>query len=169
MIKIIFLYSILTNTDIICIFSIFICKQKSCAPDSAFRDVLVEVIIKSDVLHRFDTSHKFGRDMESKMKIWKPKLGYFSIENIDDHCVVTAALIPKEYFEEFESQSVKKTKEAKKRCEWNGIWRLREKDKFHRGNWNFWAAIKTKYKQIRFTIKSNEMVLEDVESSNLHK
>ena len=69
MIKIIFLYSILTNTDIICIFSIFICKQKSCAPDSAFRDVLVEVIIKSDVLHRFDTSHKFGRDMESKMKI----------------------------------------------------------------------------------------------------
>ena len=110
MIEIMFLYSILTDTDSICIFSIFICKQKSCAPDSAFRDVLFEAIIKSDVLHRFDTLHKFGKDMESEMKIWKKKLGYFSIENIDDHCVVTAAVIPKEYFEEFESQSVKKNK-----------------------------------------------------------
>lgn len=33
----------------------------------------------------------------------------------------------------------------------------------------FGQLSKQKHKQIRFTIKSNEMVLEDVESSNLHK
>ena len=54
-IKRIFPYSILKDTDSICIFFIFICKPESCAPDSAFRDVLVKVIIKNDVLHAFDT------------------------------------------------------------------------------------------------------------------
>ena len=50
----------------------------------------------------------FGRNTESEMNInLKKKLGYFSIENIDDPCVVTIAVNPKEYFEEFESQSVK--------------------------------------------------------------
>ena len=55
MIERLFLYSILT----LCIYFFFICKLESYAPDSAFRDVLFEVIIKNDVLQRFDTSPKF--------------------------------------------------------------------------------------------------------------
>ena len=55
----IFPYSILTDTDSICVFFIFLCKPENCMPDSQFRDVLFEVIINNDVLHRFDTSHKF--------------------------------------------------------------------------------------------------------------
>ena len=52
-------YSILADRDSICIFFIFICKPESCAPDLVFRDVLFQVIIKNDVLCRFDTLHKF--------------------------------------------------------------------------------------------------------------
>ena len=52
-------YSNLTGTDSICVFFIFICKPESCTPDSQFRDVLLEVIIKNNILRRFDTSHKF--------------------------------------------------------------------------------------------------------------
>ena len=54
----VFPYSIITDTDSICIFLIFIRKLESCAPDLVFRDFLFEVVIKKDVLHRFDTSHK---------------------------------------------------------------------------------------------------------------
>ena len=54
-----FPYSILTDTDSICIFYIFICRQESCASDSVFREVLFELITKYDVAYRFGTSHKF--------------------------------------------------------------------------------------------------------------
>ena len=108
MIEIIFQYSILTDTDSICLFFIFICKPESCAPDSVFWNVLFEVKIKNDVLHRFDTSHKFWEKYEVRNGHLKITLGYFSIENIDDLYVVTVAVNPKEYFEEFEGQSVNK-------------------------------------------------------------
>ena len=108
MIERIFLYLILTDTDNICKFFIFICKPESCAPDSAFRDVMFEVIIKNDVLHRFDTSHKFWKKYGVKNEHLKKKFDYFSIENIDDPYVVTVAVNPKEYFQEFDSQSIKK-------------------------------------------------------------
>ena len=69
MIERIFPYALLTDTDSICIFFIFICKPESCTPDSEYRDVLFEVIIKNDVLDRFDTSHKLWEDTVSEMKI----------------------------------------------------------------------------------------------------
>ena len=54
-----FPYSILTDTESICIFVIFICKLESCTSDSVFTDILFVVIIKNDVFHRFDNSYKF--------------------------------------------------------------------------------------------------------------
>lgn len=38
----------------------------------------------------------------------RKKLGYFSIENIDDPYLVIVAVKPKEYFEQFESDNVNK-------------------------------------------------------------
>ena len=60
MIERIFSYSILTDTDSICAFFVFICESENFASDSVFRDVLLEVITKTDVLQRFDTSRKFS-------------------------------------------------------------------------------------------------------------
>ena len=54
-----FPFSVLTNTDGICIFYIFICKPESSLQDSKFRDILFEVIKENKILHRFYTSHKF--------------------------------------------------------------------------------------------------------------
>ena len=56
-------------------------------------------------------STNFGWDMVWKMKS-EEKLGYFSIKNIDDPCVVTAAVDFKEYFHEFESQAINKKHEG---------------------------------------------------------
>ena len=102
MVERIFSYSIQTDTGSICIFFIFICKPESSAPDSVFRDVLFEVIIKNDFSHRFDTSHKFWEKCGIRDEHLKKKLGYFPIENIDDPCVVTVVVNPEEYFKEFE-------------------------------------------------------------------
>ena len=106
--KRIFPYSILRVTDTICVFFIFICKPESCISDSQFRDVLFEVIINNDVLHRFDTSHKFWEKYSVKNESLGKKLGCFLIENLDDPFIVNIAVNPKEYFEELESQFVKK-------------------------------------------------------------
>ena len=164
MTEIIFLYSILTDTDSICIFFIFICKLESFAPDSVFRDVLFEVIIKNDVLHRFDTSHKFWKKYRVRNEIWKRKIGHFFIENIDDPCVVTVEVSPKEYFEEFESQSVnKKHKGLKKRASGmefenyaKRINSIREIETFGQ------LSKEKKKKKNRFKIKNNQMILEEI-------
>ena len=100
----VFPYSVLTDADSICVFFIFICKPESDSLDSKFRDVLFEVIVENEILHRFDISHEFWENYSARKKSLKKKLGYFSIENIDDPCMVTVALNPKEYFEGFKSE-----------------------------------------------------------------
>ena len=82
MIERIFSCSIQTDTGSICIFFIFICKPESSAPDSVFRDVLFEIIIKNDFSHRFDTSHKFWKKYGVRDEHLKKKPGYFPIENM---------------------------------------------------------------------------------------
>ena len=106
MVERVFPYSVLTDTDSICAFFIFICKVKSDLPDSKFRDVLFEMIVENEILHRFDTSHEFWENYSARNKSLKKKLGYFSIENINDPCMVTVAVNLKEYFETFKSENV---------------------------------------------------------------
>ena len=59
MIENFFPFSVLTDTDSICIFFVFIFKLESRLQDSKFRDILFDVIKENEILHRFDTSLKF--------------------------------------------------------------------------------------------------------------
>ena len=104
MIEQVFFYSILRDIASICVFFIFICKPESDLPNSKFREVIVE----NEIFHRFDTSQKLWENYSARNKSLKKKLGYFSIENIDDPCMVTVALNPKEYFEGFKSENINK-------------------------------------------------------------
>ena len=83
----IFPYSVLTDTDSICVFFILICRPESNLPD------------ENEILHRCNTSHKFWE---------KKKLRYCSIKIINHPCIVTIAVNPKEYFEKFESENISK-------------------------------------------------------------
>ena len=69
---------------------------------------MFEVFINSDILCRFDTSHKFWEKYSVRNEFLRKKLRYFLIENIDNPWIVTVVVNPKEYFEEFESQVVNK-------------------------------------------------------------
>ena len=75
-------------------------------PNSTLRNVLFEVIVENKILHRFDTSRKFWENYSARNKYLKENLGYFSVGNIDDPCMVTVAVNSKEYFENFKSKSV---------------------------------------------------------------
>ena len=77
-------------------------------PKVTFRDVLFEVIRENEILHRFDTSHKFWEKFSVRDESLKKKLGYYSIEYIDDPCFITMAVNRKEYFEKRESENLNK-------------------------------------------------------------
>ena len=87
---------------------------------------MFEVIINNSISHRFDTSHKFWEKYSVGNESLRKKLGYFLIENTDDPCIVTVAVNPKEYFEEFASQVVnRKSKGLRKGME---LWKIMRKE-----------------------------------------
>ena len=117
-------------------------------------------------MHRFDTSLKFWEKYGVRNEHLKKKLGYFSIENIDDPCVVTVAVNPKEYFEEFESQSVnKKHKRLGKGASGMEFEDYAKRINLIRETETFGQLPKEKEKQNRFTIENNQMVLEEIKKS----
>ena len=166
MIERVFLYSVLKDTDSICFFFISICKPESNIPDEKFRDVLFEVICENDILHRFDTSHKFWEKFGVRNTSLKKKLGYYAVENIDDPCNITIAVNPKEYFEEFESEKTNRKhnglRKAALRMEFENYTRRINSVKDIE---TFGQNLPEKQKQNRFEIKQNEMVLEEIEKS----
>ena len=103
----------------------------------------------------------FRRNIQSKMSLYRKS--YFSVENIDDPCVVTVAVNPKEYFEEFESQAVNK-KHKGLRKDAPG---MEFEDYAKRINSiieieTFGHLLNEKQKQNRFAIKNNKIVLEEI-------
>ena len=115
-------------------------------------------------MHRFDTSHKFWEKYGVRNEHLKKRLGYFSIENICQPCVVTVAVNPKDYFEEFESQSVnKKHKGLRKGVSGMEFIDYAKRINSIRENETFGQL--PKEKKSRFTIKNYQMVLQEIEKS----
>ena len=167
MIEQVFPYSVLTDTGSICVFFIFIWTAESTLPEEKFRDVLFEVIVENEVLHRFDTtSHEFWERYSARNAALKKKLSYFSIENIDDLCMTIIAVNLKEYIETFKYEYVNKKHKGLRK----GALEM-EFENYSR-RINSIAEIETfgqlsaeKQKQNRFTIKNNEMILQEIEKS----
>lgn len=149
MIELIFSYSVLTDIDSICIFFIFICKSSCNVPNEKFRDVLFEVIINNKILNWLDTSPKFCGRFTVRDKDLRKKLGYFAIENIDDPCLVTFAVNPKEYVEQLQREHVnKKHKGVRKGAAGMEFESYSRRIKFFEWNWIIWS----RYKWKTFTI-----------------
>ena len=91
------------------------------------REVIFEVILKTKLFKRFDTSHAFWEKFNVRKPKKKKKLGIYEFERVDNPCYVTLAVNPKEYFELFRDYSInKKHKDIKKRIKGNGIPKLRQ-------------------------------------------
>ena len=91
-------------------------------------------------------------------------LGYFLIKDIDDACIVTVAVNPKEYFEEFKSQVInKKCKGLRKGAVGMEIEDYAKRINSIKEIETFGQLLKEKQKQNRFVNKNNQMVLEEIE------
>ena len=92
---------ILTNTDSTAIQFIFISDPNSDLPEEKFRDIIFKVVVKSKIYKRFDSSQKFWNFFGARKESRRKKLGYYKMENIDNPCITTLAVNPKEYLEVF--------------------------------------------------------------------
>ena len=166
MIERVLLYGVLTDTESICVFFIFICKPESDLPDAKFRDVLFEVICANEILQRFDTSLEFWERYFVKNASLKKKQGYFSIENINYPCMKTVAVNPKEHIETFKSEHVnKKYKGLRKGAPGMEFENYSRRTNSIADTKSFGQLSVEKQKQNRFTIKNNEMILQEIEKS----
>ena len=84
MIKYVFPYHVLTDTDSTCIFFIFVCKPESGFSDEKSREYLFEVIITNEILSRSDTSDKCWEQFGARDRKLKKKIDYYEIEHVDN-------------------------------------------------------------------------------------
>ena len=111
----IFVYHILTDTGSTSIQFLVVLRVQSTFTEEHVRNILFEIFSKTEIRNRFDKSDKFWE----QFGVCEPKnqkmLGLYEVENINDPCMVTLALNPKEYFEYFKSENInKKHKGVKK-------------------------------------------------------
>ena len=102
MVKKCYLYQNLTDTDSTSIFFLFICHLNSIVDEITARNIIFEVMINSKILNRLDLSDDFCNQFSVQNKKLKKQVGLFEVENINRANIITIALNPKEYLEEFD-------------------------------------------------------------------
>ena len=100
-----YLYQCLTDTDSTSLNVVFLCGENCTISESYSRKIVFEVMTKSKILKRLDLSHDFWADFDVQDKKLKKQVGLFDVENIEVANIITIAINPKEYREEFENRS----------------------------------------------------------------
>ena len=151
-------------------FYVFIYLHDSNTPDEKFRDIIFEVIVKTDLKDRFDRLHPFWDNFCVRDEIFLKKIGYYKIEHVGNPCKIVLAIIPKEYFQYFEKEKLNKKDKADKK----GSSGMEFEDFSHRihllneiGNFGKQTTEKQQY---RFTVVNRNMkknIFEDLNSRRL--
>ena len=96
-----YLYQNITETDSMSVFSIFICNLNCSVSEEKARNIIFDVMLKSKVFDRLDLSAEFYEQFNYRNASLKKRVRLFEIENIDKPNLITIALNPKEYYEQF--------------------------------------------------------------------
>ena len=72
-------------------------------------------MIKSKLLELLDLSDEFYEQFGVRNKKLKKQVGLYEVESIDNPTMMTIAINPKEYFEQYKNFSINKSKRYKKR------------------------------------------------------
>ena len=101
-------YHILTETDSTSLQFIVTSSLQSTFTEEQVRNILFEIFSENEIRERFDKSDKFWE----LFGLYRPEnekvLGLYEVDSINDPCLVTLAVTPKEYFEYFKSENVNK-------------------------------------------------------------
>ena len=111
----IYCYHVLTDTDSTSLQFVIVSEPDSTFPECDVRDILFEIFSRTEIKNRFDKSDKFWEKFEMCSPQNQKVLGLYEVENINDPCLVTLAVNPKEYLEYLKSENInKKHKGVKK-------------------------------------------------------
>ena len=100
-----YLYQNLMDTDSTSLFFVFICELGCPVDERESRQIIFEVMIKSELFNRLELSNDFWDQFGVQNKKLKKQVGLFEIENINKANIIMIALNPKEYYEKFEDHS----------------------------------------------------------------
>ena len=103
-----YMFQNVTDTDSSSVFFVFICDLNSCISEDKSWDIMFEVLSKSKIFDRVDSSAELWDEFNCRNKDLKEQVGLFEIENIDKSNIITIALNVKEYYELFHDHSNKK-------------------------------------------------------------
>ena len=99
---------ILTDTDSTSLQFVAVSKLESTFTENDFRNILFEISSKIEIKDRFDKSDDFWQFFGVHMPDNQKVPGLYEVESINDQCLVTLEVNPKEYFEYFKSNNVNK-------------------------------------------------------------
>ena len=100
-----YLYQCLTDTDSTSLNFIFICGLNCIVDEIQARKIIFEVMIESKIIDRLDLADDFWVEFNVQNKKLKKQVGLFEIESINVPNIITIAINPKEYREEFQDFS----------------------------------------------------------------
>ena len=98
----------LTDTDSTSLKFVFISDPNSKTPKNKYRDIIFEIITSSEIYKRFDSSHEFWDIFGARKEQKRKNLSYFELEHIDNLCIFTLAVNPKDYPELIEDKNLNK-------------------------------------------------------------
>ena len=104
----IYVYHVLTNTDSTSLRFVVVSSVDSDFLEEQVRDILFEIFSNTEIRERFDKSDKFWEKFGVHNPQNQKKLSLYEVESINDPCLVTLAVNPKECFEYFESENINK-------------------------------------------------------------
>ena len=153
----------LTDTDSTSITFLFICYQNCTLTELEGRNLIFEIMCKSKILERLDLSDDFYAQFNAQNKKLKKQVGLYEVESISNPNVITVAINPKEYFEQYKNYSInKKAKGIRKDTQGMTldayIDRLLPKEE---------QLYDKKILQKRFQIRYNAMEMVSVEKKNI--
>ena len=95
----------MTDTDSTSLNFIFVCGLNCVVDEIQARKIIFEVMIESKIIDRLDLSDDFWAEFNVQNKKLKKQVGLFEIESINVPNIITIAINPKEYREEFQDFS----------------------------------------------------------------
>ena len=104
----ILVFHILTDTDSTSTQVVVVSRIDSTFTEPEFRTILFKVFSRTEIRERFDKSDEFWKNFGVHDPSNQKVLGLYEVESINDPCLVTLAVNPKEYFEYFKSTNINK-------------------------------------------------------------
>ena len=85
-----------------------ICEIHCSLKESEARQLIFEILSKSETKNSLDTSHGYYKKFSIHNGNLRKQMGLYKVEDIDNPNVCTIVVNPKEYFEKFRNKSINK-------------------------------------------------------------